>query len=277
MDIAVFGSNSLFRAGLVSLLEALGFERVSEAGSLDELNQIATQSEIKVVLFHLPYETNNVPDAIKEIRSILADVKVIFLSDQLDVDLMSECFAAGASGFLLQNLSRTSLQNNLALVSAGEKVFPSELASIISDFSSQKRHSAKPENLKLSDRELGILRLLASGHPNKVIAAKLDIAESTVKIHLKQILEKTFCLNRTQAALWALRHGIAESSNLKADKKAPGDLPSVHDSVEMAERQSGNSGAVLSRAFRQRSTQSPRSPRAALDCLPYSSTGASRS
>jgi two-component system, NarL family, nitrate/nitrite response regulator NarL len=239
MEIAVLGSNSLFRAGLVSLLAALGFERVSEAGSLDELKEIAIRNGIEVVLFHLPYETNSVTDAMKELRYNIPNIKVVFLSDQLNLDLMSECFSAGASGYLLQNLSRVALQNSLTLVSVGEKVFPSELSSIISDLSSKGTYS-KSDNLKLSDRELAILRSLASGDPNKVIAAKLDIAESTVKVHLKRILEKTHCSNRTQAALWAVRHGIATNPGHGVDKNAHNELSSARDTVtKIPERQSG--------------------------------------
>jgi DNA-binding NarL/FixJ family response regulator len=243
MDIAVLGSNSLFRAGLVSLLAALGLERVSEACSLDELKKIATQNALDVVLFHLPHQVNSVTDAMKDIRLHLSDVKVVFLSDQLDVDLMSECFAAGASGYLLQNLSRVALHTSLTLVCAGEKVFPSELASIISELSSQQQRRStywKSEDLKLSDRELEILRSLASGDPNKVIAAKLDIAESTVKVHLKRILEKTHSFNRTQAALWAVRHGIATACSQGVDKTMHDELASSRDAVsEVPERRNG--------------------------------------
>jgi two-component system nitrate/nitrite response regulator NarL len=119
---------------------------------------------------------------------------------------------------LLENLSRDALQKSLTLISIGEKVFPSELASIIAGLASQQQRAADTEcdNPDLSYRELEILRSLTSGDPNKVIAAQLDIAESTVKIHLKHILRKTNSFNRTQAALWAVRHGIAA----RPDKKS---------------------------------------------------------
>src|SRR5215216_439756 len=132
MDLAVLARNSLFRAGLVSLLGALGFERVAEASSLEELKQLRSGNGIEILLFHLPYGSNSISESMREIQSSLPDVKVVFLSDNLYVDLMAECFAAGASGYLLENLSRDALQKSLTLVRTGEKVFPSELASIIS-------------------------------------------------------------------------------------------------------------------------------------------------
>jgi two-component system nitrate/nitrite response regulator NarL len=220
MGIAVLAHNSLFRAGLVSLLGALGFARVVEASSLEEVKQLTTEDRIEILLFHLPYPGKSVSEAMNEIRSWRPDVKIVFLSQALHIDIIAECFAAGATGYLLENLSRDALQQSLKLVLTGEKVFPSELASIISDLAPQQRHGSGTEmesdNPNFSDRELEILQWLVRGDSNKVIAGKLDIAESTVKVHLKHILRKTHSLNRTQAALWAVRRGIVA----KPDKKS---------------------------------------------------------
>ena len=132
---------------------------------------------------------------------------------------------------MLENLSRDALQKSLTLISTGEKVFPSELASIIADLASQRATDTESHNPDLSDRELEILRSLTSGDPNKVIAAQLDIAESTVKVHLKHILRKTNSFNRTQAALWAVRHGIAARADKNSDTRAHDDLFSDGDTV----------------------------------------------
>ena len=106
-------------------------------------------------------------------------------------------------------MSAPALQKSLTLVSMGEKVFPSELASIIIDvFGQNVFRSEEIENCELSDREKKILNLLASGHSNKVIAATLDIAESTAKLHISGILRKLHATNRTQAALRAVQHGL---------------------------------------------------------------------
>ncbi len=137
----------------------------------------------------------------------------MFLSTDLDLKLLSSCFAAGASGYLLENLSSEALQKSLTLVSAGEKVFPSELAAVISDLAVERDTSSDPasadlQGFDLSAREIWILRLLADGQSNKLIASTLHIAESTVKLHLRNILRKLHATNRTQAALWALRRGV---------------------------------------------------------------------
>jgi two-component system nitrate/nitrite response regulator NarL len=221
MGIAILARNSLFGAGLVSLLGALGFDRVADASSLEELKQLATEDRIEILLFHLPYLGKSVSEAMDEVRSWLPDVKVVFLSQKLNIDAMAECFAAGATGFLLEKLSRDALQKSLSLVLTGEKVFPSELAPILADLAPQQRNDSATDmesgNPHFSDREVEILRSLVSGNSNKVIAAKLDIAESTVKVHLKHILRKTHSLNRTQAALWAASRDIVAKHDQRSN------------------------------------------------------------
>jgi two-component system, NarL family, nitrate/nitrite response regulator NarL len=214
MRVAVLAERSLFRAGLVTLLTTLGFEHVVEVASLEELKgQTTCNGEFEMLLVHLSGETEDVHQRMQEIRQRQSNVKVVFLSNKLDVKLMSDCFAAGGSGYLLENLSRDALHKSLTLARTGEKVFPSELASFIVDLGGAKQVSdtttqSELQRLGLSNREVEVLRLLASGDSNKLIAAKLDIRESTVKVHLKQILRKTRTFNRTQAALWALHRGI---------------------------------------------------------------------
>jgi two-component system nitrate/nitrite response regulator NarL len=210
--LAVLGTRPLLRAALVSLLESLGFERVEEAPTLNALMQRATgDTRPEIILINVS-GVGDISRLMEEISSWAPSTKVVFLSTDLDVKLLSSCFAAGASGYLLENLSSEALQKSLTLVSAGEKVFPSELAAVISDFALERdtgsETSADLQGFDLSAREIWILRLLADGQSNKLIASTLHIAESTVKLHLRNILRKLHATNRTQAALWALRRGV---------------------------------------------------------------------
>ncbi len=229
MSVAVLGQRSLFRAGLVSLLTELGYERVGEAASLADLKQIKTDApDIELLLVHLSDENEDIFSRMKEIRGCLVDIKVVFLFSKLDVKLMSDCFAAGASGYLLENLSRDALRQSLTLVRTGEKIFPSELASLIADFTPKQDAeigAGDLQDLDISDREMQILRLLGRGYSNKLIAAELEIAESTVKVHIKHILRKTGASNRTQAALWAVRRGIVLNKAREQWRGGPADEP----------------------------------------------------
>jgi two-component system, NarL family, nitrate/nitrite response regulator NarL len=216
MSLAVLGQSSLFRAGLVSLLAALGFERIADAATLADLKELnPNQGDFDILLVHLPSANVKISPWVREIKASLPRTKVVFLSATLDLKLMSECFAGGASGYLLENLSCDALKKSLALVQSGEKVFPSELARVIADLAAPQRAATAPaaaEALELSHREIEVLGLLARGCPNKVIAARLGIAASTVRAHLKQILRKTHAVNRTQAVLWAARRGLVRSA-----------------------------------------------------------------
>lgn len=207
-DVVVIDTNNLFRAGLVSLLSTMGFARVDEARSVADLIRMPREAPPQIVLSDLPEGLSAAINTIRQIGTWAPDTKVIFLADDIDLEILSGCYAAGASGFLLKSISRDALAQSLRLVSAGEKVFPSRLASFLSGLATRigdpQSSATMMEASNLSDREIAILRCLVNGQSNKVIAANLDIAESTVKVHLKSILRKIGARNRTQAAIWAI-------------------------------------------------------------------------
>ena len=210
--LAVLASQSLAREGLVSLLTSLGFSDVTGGATLDYLRQYARPPE--TLLVNLIPGVADIYDFMQAINVWAPSTRVVFLSDRLDINILSECFAHGASGYLLDDISGEALQKSLILVSLGEKVFPSALASLLAN--TCKRDSvdlSEIQSCDLSTREIGILRLLADGRSNKVIAATLNIAESTAKLHLRNILRKLHATNRTQAALWAAQRGILADAN----------------------------------------------------------------
>jgi two-component system nitrate/nitrite response regulator NarL len=212
VEVAVVDSNNLVRGGLVSLLSAMGFSRVEESASINELTQPAAgRAAPEIVLSDLPRGVDEAADAIRRIGAWAPEAKVVFLANDLDIELLSACYAAGVFGVLMKNISREALLESLRLVGAGEKVFPSRLASLLPGLfnhigETRLNGVKKLDNCGLSEREIGILRCLINGQSNKVIATNLEIAESTVKVHLKSILRKTGARNRTQAAIWALDH-----------------------------------------------------------------------
>ena len=135
-----------------------------------------------------------------------------------DHDLVSvrEALAIGVNGCLARQTSCLPLMLMLELIALGECVLPrhvvDEIASSASNDAPKRRDSAAPTH-DLSNRELGILRCLVEGDPNKIIARKLGITEATVKIHVKGILRKLQVLNRTQAAVWVIDRGLFDRSD----------------------------------------------------------------
>jgi two-component system nitrate/nitrite response regulator NarL len=214
--ITVIGSRSLLRAGLVSLLSAIGFESIEEADDIKYLrDHINAKPSSDMLIVCLVRGVEEIRAAVAEIRAREQTARIVFVVPKLDLDIMSACFAAGASGYLLETISRDALRESLKLVSAGEKVFPSELASLFpllaSKFGTPEINNSAPLASDLSRREIEILRCLTDGQSNKMIAKNLEIAEATVKVHVKRILRKAHVINRTQAALWGVATGVTSA------------------------------------------------------------------
>ena len=212
--LGVVGASPLFRAGLVSLLKVMGFDQVQEGTDIEALKRVVTDATIpEIFLTNLPSQAEDISAIMEEFRSWNPSARVVFLTSDLNVDLLVSCFSEGANGLLLENISCEAFEESLRLVCAGEKVFPSELATLIPGLVSKNGNTAVDmadvRSFQLSDREIDILRCLSIGQSNKVIANTLHIAESTVKVHVKRILQKTHATNRTQAALWGAARGFA--------------------------------------------------------------------
>jgi two-component system, NarL family, nitrate/nitrite response regulator NarL len=213
-SLAVLAPSPLLRAGLAALLSTMGFEPVEEAADLNELKRRATDvRRPEILLISLPERDEGPAPLIQEIKAWAPHAKVVLLAPELDMPALSACFGAGAAGYLLEDISRDGLQHSLRLVSAGENVFPSDLASALSLSTSKLSGPVNTveelRNLHATDREIDILRCIAKGESNSLIGKKLDISEAEVSAHIKHILRKLRVTNRTQAALWGVARGLA--------------------------------------------------------------------
>jgi two-component system nitrate/nitrite response regulator NarL len=211
-SLAVFDPSPLFRAGLAALVRALGFAPVEEAADLAVLmGDDAQATRPDLVLTALPQSASDIAPLMREIRDWAAEAKVVFIARVLDVPTLIACFVAGASGYLIENISREGLKHSIMLVSAGEKVFPSELANALTDseFSCPADLRRELRDLRTTEREVEVLRCLTNGRSNHAIAAALGISETRVGADIHHILKKLGVSNRTQAAMWAVAKGLA--------------------------------------------------------------------
>jgi DNA-binding NarL/FixJ family response regulator len=140
-------------------------------------------------------------DAITAIRSEFPRARLVVLTTAAGDIQVLRAFKAGAVGYLLKNLLRTELIDTIRMVYAGQRRIPSEIAQQLAE------HAADDA---LTARELDVLRGIAKGQSNKVIASNLDIVEHTVKNHIKSILSKLDARDRTGAAIIAVRRGYIE-------------------------------------------------------------------
>jgi two-component system nitrate/nitrite response regulator NarL len=216
VDTVLVGAKTLMREGLKQLLAGSAINISGEAQRLSELPALfAASRQPDLILFDVAEFDEDVAENVRQIKSRYPDVKMVMLTDALDGPQLSASLAAGVDGYLMKEISTEALLQSLRLVMVGEKVFPSDLVTLLVNGSSALPKSGKRtvsdavKDRGLSDRELQILQCLAQGDSNKTIANRLDITEATVKVHVKSLLRKIRANNRTQAAIWAVNQGLA--------------------------------------------------------------------
>jgi DNA-binding NarL/FixJ family response regulator len=212
MRVLVADDHSLFRDGIVSLLEAAGFEVVGQVGNGEAAVSETLRLKPDVVLLDISMPKVNGLEALKRVRKQSPDVHVVMLtvSDD-DADLL-EAIQAGASGYLLKSLSAEAFIDLLQGLERGEAAISAKTtARLIKGIGTSQPTRHEPvENL--SERELGLLKLVAEGMSNRAIAQELSISENTVKYHMKNIFQKLNAQNRTEAVTIAIQLRILDSA-----------------------------------------------------------------
>ena len=145
-------------------------------------------------------EVNGI-DAILKIRVEFPDARIIVLTTYGGDAQAARAFKAGASGYLLKNMVRKELIDTIRTVHAGKKRIPPEIAMELAEHHSDDA---------LTEREIDVLREVAAGNANKMVAQRLKVSEETVKAHMKNILSKLGANDRTHAVTIALKRGIIE-------------------------------------------------------------------
>ncbi|MBX6324075.1 MAG: response regulator transcription factor, partial [Rhodospirillaceae bacterium] len=208
-SILVVNGGMLFRDGLARMLSGTRFVVQPEATTIAALRlRGSAWPPPDLILLDCSGRDEESEPAIEALRTHFPNARIVLLSTLVTRTSLSRAFAAGASGYLLKDISCEALVECLTLVTMGEKVFPTRLAEILTDTeeAAQACMPATPldDGEPLSPREWQILRCLVDGDSNKLIAKKLAITEATVKVHLKGALRKIKARNRTQAAVWVL-------------------------------------------------------------------------
>ncbi|MDO9394622.1 response regulator transcription factor [Methylotenera sp.] len=214
--VLIVDDHTLFRSGIKLLLERqAGFEVVGEASDGLEGVKRAKQLKPDVVLLDLHMPGTGGLAAVPLLREEVPQTEVIMLTVSEDADDLLEALRAGARGYLLKNIETDFLLDSIRRAAAGESVISTHMAGKLADAMRNPQNSlAKAESSlgKLTPREREIIVMLASGASNKEVARTLDLAESTVKIHVQGILRKLNLSSRVQAAVYAVEHGLVDSS-----------------------------------------------------------------
>jgi len=209
--VLLVDDHDLFRSGLRNLLEEQGVVIVGEAGSGADALRLVRDDAPDVVVMDLNMPGMTGVEATRHIsRSApLTRVVVLTISDQ-DQDVM-DAILSGACGYLLKDSSIEELMRGIRAAAVGESLISPHIASKV--LQHVRATTAAPETAELirselSDREIQVLKLIASGKDNAEIAGDLHISPKTVKNHISNILMKLQIDNRIQAAVVAVRSGI---------------------------------------------------------------------
>ena len=211
MRVLVADDHSLFRDGIVSLLEAAGFEVVGQAGNGRVAVEMALHLRPDLVLMDISMPQMTGLEALRLIKAELQETQVVMLTvSDNNADLM-EAVKAGAQGYLLKDLTANEFLEMLAGLEQGEAAITRKTATrLIEGFADQSRSHSEPLE-SLTQREMEILRLVAEGLPNRDIAQALFVSENTIKYHMKNVLQKLGVQNRTEATTYAHRAGLLEA------------------------------------------------------------------
>ncbi|OGB34647.1 MAG: DNA-binding response regulator, partial [Burkholderiales bacterium RIFCSPHIGHO2_12_FULL_67_38] len=214
IQLLLVDDHNLFRRGLRALLsQDERFEVVCEAGDIGEaLRCLAQTPRPDVILLdnHLPGVRG--VDAIPALKDAAPGTRILMLTVSENEDDLAAALRAGADGYLLKTVESDQLAETIVKVLDGESVIsPEMLTKLVSVFRARPAETAPaplepasgPSPDLLSPREREILLLIARGDSNKLIARALDIAETTVKIHVQHILRKLGLSSRVQAAVYA--------------------------------------------------------------------------
>ncbi len=214
MRVLLADDHALFRDGVASLLASRDVEVVGEAS--DGLEAIAKARELHpdIILMDIKMPRCSGLEATRRIKAELPETKIIMLTVSDDDEDLFEAIKSGTQGYLLKNLEAEDLFQALEGVARGEAAISPVLASrILVEFARQAGKTEDPDVTdELTEREKDVLRLVATGSPNKEIASQLYITENTVKYHLRNIMEKLHLRNRSQMAAYAVSEGIVENS-----------------------------------------------------------------
>lgn len=210
IKILLVDDHTLFRSGMKLLLQRNPeFEIVGEASDGLEGVKRAKQLRPDVVLMDLNMAGLSGLEAMQLIVEDMPEVAVLMLTVSEEAEDLSAALKNGARGYLLKNIEADYLTLAIKRAAAGESVIAESMtAKLIMQFRNGMSPAASTEKEKLTPRERETMVCVARGESNKEIARNLNVAESTVKIHVQNILKKLNLSSRVQIAVYAVERGL---------------------------------------------------------------------
>jgi NarL family two-component system response regulator LiaR len=211
IKVLLVDDHEMVRIGLAAVLGTEdGIEVVGEAGSGEEGIRLAQEYNPDVVLMDLVMGGMDGIETTKQLMKQYPEIKVIVLTSYLDDEKMYPVIEAGAFSYLLKTSRASEVADAIRAAARGQSVLESQVASKMMNRFRNNAKGEAPAYKELTEREMEVLRLLAQGKSNQDIADQLIIGIKTVKFHVTNILAKLGVEDRTQAAIYAYKNGLAE-------------------------------------------------------------------
>jgi two-component system NarL family response regulator len=213
--VLVVDDHALFRRGLQMVLEQEDdIEVVGEAGDGAEAVERAADAMPDIVLMDVRMPKRGGIDACTAIKDAVPSAKIIMLTISDEEADLYDAIKAGASGYLLKEISIEEVAAAIRAVNEGQSLIsPSMASKLLTEFASMIKRTDDRQQVptpRLTDREMEVLKLVAKGLNNRDIAKQLFISENTVKNHIRNILEKLQLHSRMEAVVYAVREKLLE-------------------------------------------------------------------
>lgn len=207
--VLVIDDHPLLRRGVCQLLAlADGFTVVGEAASGREGIELAKQLDPDLVLLDLNMKGINGLETLRTLRDMDVDARIIILTVSNAPEDLIAAIRAGADGYILKDNDPDDMLRMICNAMQGQMVISPELASLLAAALREESVVENRQQASLTERETTILKCLAAGKSNKLIARELDIMESTVKVHVRNLLKKLKFRSRVEAAVWAVANQL---------------------------------------------------------------------
>jgi DNA-binding NarL/FixJ family response regulator len=210
--VIVVDDHDLLRKGLRDLLNEHGLQVVGEAGDGDDAVRLVAHAAPDVVVMDLNMPRMSGVEATRRLAEVAPSTRVLVLTVSADDETVADAVEAGANGYLLKDASGDEIAAGVRAAAAGEALISPRIAAhLLERLRPDEGGSGfvARDRAGLTDREREVLRLLAAGRDNAGIAQELFISPRTVKNHISSILAKLHVKNRIQAAVYAVRKGLA--------------------------------------------------------------------
>jgi len=215
LRVLIVDDHALFRRGLQMVLrQESDIDVVGEAADGHEAVEKAQELMPDVVLMDVRMPGQSGIKATEEIKDNLPHAKVLMLTISDEEADLYDAIKAGASGYLLKEISIDEVAEAVRSVWAGQsRISPSMASKLLTEFAAMSKRANERQQLpapRLTDREMEVLKLVAQGMNNRDIAKELFISENTVKNHIRNILEKLHLHSRMEAVVYAVREKLLE-------------------------------------------------------------------